>query len=136
MSCSAVAIARSAAFSPAGTVRLALAQHVAHVLRVRVQPQRRDAEVAVQHVAALDDRVLPESASVLAPAAAPPRDGWNQVPSPRSFTRWRIHHTTSLGARHARPVITWLEKAVSMMSHATCVMLLEEALLVRAPATR
>ncbi len=22
-------------------------------------------------------------------------DGWNHVPSPMSFTRWRIHHTTS-----------------------------------------
>ena len=59
MSCSALALA-SARFSPAGRVGLARQQHVGVVLRVGVQPGHGDADVAVQQVAALDDRIVAE----------------------------------------------------------------------------
>jgi hypothetical protein len=78
--------------------------------------RRGDAEVAVQHVAALDHRRLAELLG-RHPARCTSTLGWNQVPSPRSLTRWRIHHTTS--AVVVTPgVITRAENASRMTSHA------------------
>ena len=48
------------ALQAGGRVGLARPQHVGVVLRVGVQPRDGDADVAVQHVAALDDRIVAE----------------------------------------------------------------------------
>ena len=59
MSWSALALASALAQSRR-RVGLAGQQHVGVVLRVGVQPRHGDADVAVQHVAALDDRIVAE----------------------------------------------------------------------------
>ena len=41
---------------------------------------------------------------------------WNQVPKPRSLTRWRIHHATS-SVEVLPGVMTRFENAVSMIPH-------------------
>ena len=65
------------------------------MLRVGVEPRDGDADVAVQDVAALDDRIAP-ILSAVCPWRCTLTLGWNQVSSPRSLTRCRHHHTRSL----------------------------------------
>ncbi len=45
---------------------------------------------------------------------------WNQVPNPRSFTRWRIHQATS-SVVVVPGVMTLFENAVSMVPQTTCI---------------
>ena len=65
MSCIALPLA-SAFFRPAGASVSPGQQHVGVVLRVGVEPRDGDADVAVQHVARQDDRVLAELFALLA----------------------------------------------------------------------
>ena len=58
MSCSALALASAGAGRRAHRFRRA--QHVGEVLRVGIEPGDGDADVAVQHVARLDDRIVAE----------------------------------------------------------------------------
>ena len=61
------------------------------------------------------------SCSAVTPRRCTSTLGWNQLSSPSSFTRWRIRQTTSSVVVFPG-VITWLEKAVVMISQATSCM--------------
>jgi hypothetical protein len=51
---------RKRALDSGGNIGLALAQDVAHVLGVGVEPERGDSDVAVEHITASDYRVIAE----------------------------------------------------------------------------
>ena len=55
-----VRIGERAACSPAGASRLTRLEHVGVVLGIGVEARHRDADVAVQQIAALDDRIVAE----------------------------------------------------------------------------
>ena len=113
MSCSR-ALLSSACWSPGWRLGLAFSQHVAHVLGIGVEAHHGDTEIRVQYVTGLDHRV-PAEAVVLEPTALNAHGRLDQVPKPRSWTRWRIHHTTSC-VLVTPGVITALENAAPMIS--------------------
>ena len=132
MSCSALALA-SALAQARGRVGLARRAARRHVLRVGVEARDGDADVAVQHVAALDDRIVAELRRGRS-LALHSTLGWNQVPRPRSLTRWRHHQTRSLV--FVSPGVIVFDENISCVIDHTSSCIFGRTPLLRAGATR